>query len=322
MDNQNGFLLMKDQILANLREKESVVSGERLSVHLGISRVAIWKHIQKLQASGYDIQSTPKGYLLRSSPDTPFPWEFPQRMSRMHYVERTTSTMDIARDMARKGAPDFTVVVAGVQEKGRGRLSRVWQSPEGGLYFTMVLRPELPPILSPRVNFAASLMLAQTLEQVCNIEVRVKWPNDLLVDEKKISGMLSEMEAESDRVSFINIGIGINVNNAPPPDVDYAASIRQLTGKTHSRLEILSRFLNTFEKRMVSGQLDTIMTEWKQQTATIGKEVTVTTTRGTSRGRAVDVDENGALVLETGAGERRKIVYGDCFHVPSGEQEG
>ena len=305
---------MKDRILTILRDKEAVVSGESLSAHLGISRVAVWKHIQKLQSLGYDIQSAAKGYRLHSSPDTPFPWEFPQRMSRIHYVERTASTMDIARDMARKGAPEFSVVVAGIQEKGRGRLKRAWQSPEGGLYFTMVVRPDLPPMLSPRVNFAASLVLAQVIQRVCDIEVRVKWPNDLLAGEKKIAGMLSEMEAEGDLVSFINIGIGINVNNAPPADVGQAASLCQLTGKAHSRIEILSRFLERFEARMAAGSLENIMTEWKEQSATIGKNVIIETTRGTSRGKAVDVDKNGALILEMETGGRRSVMYGDCFH--------
>jgi BirA family biotin operon repressor/biotin-[acetyl-CoA-carboxylase] ligase len=305
---------MKDQILALLRDKNDVVSGERLSGQLGVSRVAIWKHIQKLQACGYNIQSTPKGYMLKFSPDTPFPWEFPQRMDSIQYVECIDSTMDSARDLARKGAPGFSVVVAGIQEKGRGRLKRAWQSPDGGLYFTMVVRPDLPPILSPRVNFAASLIMARVIERVCNVEVRVKWPNDLLAGEKKIAGMLSEMEAEGDLVSFINIGIGINVNNDPPSHVDNAASIRQLTGHSHSRIEILSCFLDQFEERMSSGSLDSIMAAWKQQTATIGKKVIVETTRGTTRGTAIDIDENGALILETETGEQQTVIYGDCFH--------
>lgn len=309
-----GHVLMKSNILALLREKDEVVSGEDLSARLGISRVAVWKHIQKLQACGYVIRSTAKGYLLKSSPDTPFPWEFPHRVDSIHYVACTASTMDIARDLARKGAPGFSVVVAGVQEKGRGRLKRVWRSPAGGLYFTMVVRPDIPPLLSPRVNFAASLMLARVVETVCDLEVRVKWPNDLLVGEKKIAGMLSEMEAEGDLVSFINIGIGINVNNDPPPDVDDAASLRQLTGKAHSRIEILSRFLDRFEERMSAGSLDTVMGEWKQQTATIGKKVMIETTGGAYQGQAVDVDENGALILEMESGQRRTVIYGDCFH--------
>jgi BirA family transcriptional regulator, biotin operon repressor / biotin---[acetyl-CoA-carboxylase] ligase len=178
----------------------------------------------------------------------------------------------------------------------------------------MVLRPDIPPYASARVNFAASLTLAQTLEQVCGLPVRVKWPNDLLAGERKISGMLSEMEVEGDLVSFINIGIGINVNNDPPPDVDYAASIRQLTGRDHSRVEILSRFLDAFEAYLDQGDLNTVMTAWKRQTATIGKSVTIRTTGSTFRGKAVDVDENGALILETDTGERQTVIYGDCFH--------
>ena len=297
---------MKDKILTILRGAEGVVSGEDISTRLGISRVAVWKHIQKLQSVGYEIQSAAKGYHLQASPDTPYPWEFPRRMERFNYVERTDSTMDLARDWARKGAPGFSVVVAGVQEKGRGRLKRVWQSPEGGLYFTLVVRPDLPPVLSARVNFAASLILARTIESVCKIDVQVKWPNDLLAGGKKIAGMLSEMEAEG----------GLNVNNDPPSDVGYAASIRQLTGRSHSRIEILSHFLDRFEERMTNRPLETIIQEWKQQTATIGREVSIESTRGTTRGKAVDVDANGALILEMKNGERRAVIYGDCFHVP------
>jgi len=305
---------MKDQILEILRETGSVISGEGLSNRLGVSRVAIWKHIQKLQSCGYEIDSTPKGYQLISSPDTPFPWEFPERMSRMHYLDQTPSTMDIARNLARKGAPDFSVVVAGIQDQGRGRLKRVWRSPQGGLYFTLVLRPSLPPVLSPRVNFAASLILAQTLEKKCGIDVKVKWPNDLLVADRKISGMLSEMEAEGDLVSFVNIGIGVNVNNDSPSDVGQAISIREITGKTHSRIEILSDFLDAFEIKITGGSLDRVVTEWKKTTATIGRRVKIVTARETCRGVAVDVDDLGALILKTDSGEMKKIVYGDCFH--------
>ena len=305
---------MKERILTLLRESGQVVSGEWLSEQLGVSRVAVWKHIHKLQAAGYDIRSSARGYNLHASPDIPYAWEFPGRVSRIHYVERTSSTMDIARDLARKGAPGFTVVVAGVQEKGRGRLSRTWQSPQGGLYFTLILRPGIPPLLSPRINFAASLVLAQTLERLCGLEVRVTWPNDLLAGDRKRAGMLSEMEAEGDLVAFINIGIGINVNNDPPPEVAHAASLRQLTGKTHSRIEILARFLEALEDRLEKGGLESVMADWKRQTATIGREVTVATTRETLKGKAVDVDENGALILETADGERRTVIFGDCFH--------
>ena len=119
---------MKAEILKLLRAQTGVVSGETLSSALGVSRVSIWKHIQKLNQVGYRIQSGPKGYWLEHSPDTPFPWEFPARETRIHYFDETSSTMEIAKEMARKGCPDFTVVVAGRQNKGRGRLKRVWIS--------------------------------------------------------------------------------------------------------------------------------------------------------------------------------------------------
>jgi BirA family biotin operon repressor/biotin-[acetyl-CoA-carboxylase] ligase len=199
---------MKAKILNTLRANHQIVSGEVLRADLGTSRVTIWKHIRKLQELGYQIKSTPKGYQLIGSPDALFPWEFPARESRIHYFPEVTSTMNVAKDMARKGCPHMTVVVAGSQKEGRGRLKRAWLSSEGGLYFTMVLRPEIPIALAPRLNFLASLVLAQTLQQLFKIEAKVKWPNDILVKGKKLSGMLSEMEAEADLVTFVNIGIG------------------------------------------------------------------------------------------------------------------
>jgi len=200
---------MKAEILKLLRAQDDVISGEALSSELGISRVSVWKHIHKLNQAGYGIESGSRGYRLGHSPDTPFPWEFPARESQIHYFDETSSTMEIAKELARKGCPDFTVVVADRQKKGRGRLKRVWISDAGGLYFTLVLRPRLPIALSARVSFLASLTLAHVLREWCEIDAKVKWPNDILVQERKISGMLTEMEAEADRINFINIGIGI-----------------------------------------------------------------------------------------------------------------
>ena len=174
---------MKSRILENLRTKEGAVSGQALSAQLDISRVSIWKHIQQLQALGYEITSSAKGYHLINSPDVPYPWEFAGRESKIIYHAELASTMDAAKELARKGCPNFTTVIAGRQINGRGRLDRQWSSEKGGLYFTMVLRPDLPPVLSFRVGFLASLTLARILNEMFGIDVRVKWPNDLLVDE-------------------------------------------------------------------------------------------------------------------------------------------
>ena len=205
----------KAQLLKELRSQREIISGEHLSAVLGISRVSVWKHIHKLQELGYHIMSTPSGYRLIDSPDIPFPWEFSDHDYNILYYPEVSSTMDTAKELARKDCPDFTVVVAGRQTRGRGRLKRQWLSDDGGLYFTMVLRPDIPVLMSSRVNFLASLTLACVLRELFQIDAAVKWPNDILVDGHKISGMLSELEAETDRVLFINIGMGINVNNDP-----------------------------------------------------------------------------------------------------------
>jgi len=194
----------KGQLLKKLRSQNATVSGETLSATLGISRVSVWKHIHKLQELGYQIMSTPTGYRLIDSPDIPFPWEFSDSDFNILYYPELPSTMDTAKDLARKNCPDLTVVVAGRQTQGRGRLQRQWRSDDGGLYFTMVLRPDLPVLLSSRVNFLASLTLARVLRELYRIDAAVKWPNDILVDGYKISGMLSELEAETDRILFIN----------------------------------------------------------------------------------------------------------------------
>jgi BirA family transcriptional regulator, biotin operon repressor / biotin---[acetyl-CoA-carboxylase] ligase len=305
---------MKSDLLNILRNQDEFISGEALSTRLGISRVAIWKHLQKLQACGYEIQSGPKGYRLDHSPDTPYPWEFPQRESRIHYFDRLESTMNTTRQLARKGCPEFTVVIAAIQTHGRGRMDRTWVSQDGGLYFTLVLRPAIPPVLSPRVNFAVSLLLARTLRDICGVDARVKWPNDILVDGLKICGMLSEMEAAEDQVAFINVGIGINLNNEPPPDLPTATSIKALCGKRFSRKAFLAAFLDRLETRIHQQDLSHVIEEWKSCSATLGQQVRIVSRHDITEGRAVDVDPNGALIVETADGTLKTIYYGDCFH--------
>jgi len=305
---------MKSQLLKILKEDSNFVSGETLSKHLGVSRVAVWKHIQKLQACGYDIHPGPKGYRLVQSPDTPYPWEFPERESRIHFFDTAGSTMDIARGLARKGCPDFTVVIAETQTSGRGRMDRNWWSPEGGLYFTLVLRPPIPPVMSPLVNFGVAFVLARTLQEFCDVDARVKWPNDILIHGRKVSGMLSEMEAAGDQVSFVNIGIGINMNNDLPPDLPSATSIANISGKACSRKAFLSEFLDRLENRIHQPDLTTVIAEWKTCSATLGQQVRIVSRQGVTEGKAMDVDPNGALVVRTADGNLKKIYYGDCFH--------
>lgn len=222
--------------------------------------------------------------------------------------------MDMAKDLARKNCPDFTVVIAGRQTKGRGRLNRQWLSDDGGLYFTLVLRPDIPLPMSSRVNFLASLTLARVLRDMYQIEAAVKWPNDILVDDRKLSGMLSELEAEADRVFFINIGMGINVNNDPTGVEPGAISLKNMLGREISRVRLLSRFLDEFEERLKNAEFENIISEWKQYTVTLQRQVRIVTQREVTEGLAVDLDENGALIVKLADGSFKKIIYGDCFH--------
>jgi len=243
------------RIFSILRQRQNtVMSGEAVSAALGISRVAVWKQVKKLQTMGCRIQAGPGGYRLLAETDHPFPWTFPEREDRIHYFPTLPSTMEKARDMARKGCDAYSVVIAEAQTNGRGRLERTWLSPE------------------------------------------------------------------SDRVRFINIGIGINVNNAPPADLPAATSVRALTGKNASRRAFLAAYLDALESRLESGDLKNVMQEWKSRTVTLGRPVTIRTSRRTTRGKAVDIDENGALIVEKTDGSREKIVYGDCFHDPTGKR--
>jgi BirA family biotin operon repressor/biotin-[acetyl-CoA-carboxylase] ligase len=305
---------MKAEILKILRAEKENVSGEMFSLALGVSRVSIWKHIQKLREAGYDIETSRKGYRLIHSPDVPFSWELAERASRVHYFEEASSTMEIAKEMAHKGCPDFTVVIAGRQTKGRGRLDRVWISDPGGLYFTIVLRPQIPIMLSSRVSFLASMTMARLLRQRFDIDAMVKWPNDILVNERKLCGMLTELEAEADAVHFINIGIGINVNNDPSQLEPRATTLNVILGKPVSKKEFLAGFLDEFEAQMKTADLKHVVSEWKNYTVTLNRHVRIVTNQETSEGTAVDVNENGALILKLADGSLKEILYGDCFH--------
>ncbi len=305
---------MKGQILDILRTETEVVSGETLSAHLGISRVSVWKHIKKLQEVGYDIEASPKGYVLIGAPDVLYPWEFGNKEPKIHYFDEVDSTMDIARDLARNQCPHFTVVIAGRQRKGRGRLKRTWLSSEGGLYFTIVVRPKIPPVLSSRINFAASMVLAKTLRSMFKIRAMVKWPNDILVDDRKISGLLSEMEAEMDMVNFINIGLGVNVNNDPTPHEPMATSVKKILGREVSRKDLLKAFLDDFEHTLKDSDFENVILDWKRYADTLNRQVRIVTTHEVWEGLAVDVDENGALVIKLADGSLKRIIYGDCFH--------
>ena len=295
------------------------ISGVRLSQILNISRVAVWKHINALKKSRFDIESRPTGYVLLNHEDLLLPFCFKEEFqNRIFHFQELETTMDKAKDLAKNNAPHFSVVIAENQTMGRGRLNRKWFSSKGGLWFTLILKPATPPPLAYIYNFAASLSLSISLRRLFDVDVSVKWPNDILLNGKKLVGLLSEMETRGDMVEFINIGIGINVNNSPKEYESNAVSLKDVLHQNVSRRLILETFLKDFENQ-IQAPIQTlncqkIIERWKQQTSTIGSQVRIETTGTVMKGLAVDVDETGALIIEDQWGKTQKIIYGDCFH--------
>lgn len=304
----------RDTIFQLLKESDGILSGEQISRELGISRVSVWKHIQKMIASGIPIDSSAKGYRLQPDPDSLQPIQFGVWRDLIHHCVETGSTMNEAATLARQGCPDFSVVVAERQTEGRGRLQRSWDSADGGLYFTVVVRPEIALASAGLVNLAAAVDMAEILRRDYRIEARLKWPNDILVETKKICGLLSQMVVEGGQIAHITIGVGLNVNNRPERHEPNAVSMQQLLQRKTPRREILIHFLERFKHRLSHFDSAALLDQWRTNNSTIGRQVHIATVRDTIAGRAVDLDEQGGLVVELADGSRHTAIHGDCFH--------
>ncbi|WDP89434.1 MAG: biotin--[acetyl-CoA-carboxylase] ligase [Desulfobacter sp.] len=306
----------KSRILELLfRAGGKTLSGVKISDATGISRVAVWKHIKALKASGVDIEARPKGYVLADPGDLLHPFCFQKDLgTKIFHFPEVETTMDTAKALAREGASHLSCCVAERQTRGRGRLNREWHSHRGGLWFTLILKPDIPPPMAYIYNFAASLCLSRTINRLFGLDTRVKWPNDLLLGGKKLCGLLSEMETRADMVNFLAIGMGINVNNDPAHPDFSATSIKNELGRPVSRRMVLEEFLKDFSVQTRHPDIHVIMDLWRKQTSTIGTRVRVETLNRIHNGKAVGVDDGGSLIIETETGQTETIIYGDCFH--------
>jgi len=306
---------MKRQILKALRECSDYLSGETLSEQLGISRVSVWKHIRSLKKDGYVIEASPRGYRLVSYPDLLLPYEFPGLEQRIHYFPEIGSTMDAARELAKKGVGEGTIVIAEAQAHGRGRLSREWLSPKGGIYFTLILRPSISPAYAPRINLMASVAVATTIRKLFGLNAELKWPNDVLIGGRKVCGILAEMDAEMDVVNFVNVGIGINANASVPQFEKTATSLKDALGREISRKEFLSVLLMEIERRQALLMEADLLDEWKKLSGTLNKYVRILSPGEVIVGRAIDIDTTGALIIRKRNGSLKKALAGDCIHL-------
>jgi len=300
------------RVLGSLREAEGTLSGEKLSKELGVSRVAVWKHVQELRRQGYVVGSSNSGYRLLGAPDLLLPGEFPGWESRIHHFQEVDSTMRLARELAASAAEEGTIVVAETQSQGRGRLDRTWQSPRGGVYMTVITRPHIQPRHAPRVNLLASVSVASVLRQALGVSATVKWPNDVLVDGRKVCGILSEMEAECDAVRYVNVGIGMNVSVPVWAGAAKAVSLSELVTGPVRRAEIARRVVKDLLQRLPDVASTRALDAWRALSETIGRQVSVQQGEEVVSGMAVDVDESGALVVRAGSGDCVTVFAGDC----------
>lgn len=322
------------ETLLDLLSAGGWVSGERLGDALGISRAAVWKHVDRLRDEGYEIEAKPReGYRLLGSPDLLVPWEIKRRSTarvmgaEIHHFLSVDSTNSVARALAREGAPEGTLVVAEEQTGGRGRLGRGWFSPRGlGNWSSLILRPGVPALRGPGITFAAGVATAEAIEAVTGLAPGLKWPNDILLNGKKVVGILTEMVTGAEWIEYVILGVGVNVNqpgDAFPGDLAASAtSLRAELGRVISRSQLMAASLAAVEKWygvFLDGGMEEILPAWRSRWLHRGKGVEISSPSGRLRGVAMDVDEMGALMLRTTAGTRERVLAGDLI-VPAASQ--
>jgi BirA family biotin operon repressor/biotin-[acetyl-CoA-carboxylase] ligase len=205
-------------------------------------------------------------------------------------------------------------VLAEAQARGRGRLSREWLSPRGGIYFTLILRPKINPAYAPRINLMASVAVATTIRKLFGLNAELKWPNDVLIAGRKVCGILAEMDTEMDVVNFVNVGIGINANSSIPQFERTATSLKDVLGKPIFRKEFFSALLVEIERRQALLMEADLLEEWKNLSATLNKNVRIVAPGDVIVGRAIDIDTTGALIIKERNGSLKKAMAGDCIH--------
>lgn len=320
-------MILREKLLA-IFEKEmgNYVSGEDLSRKLGVSRTAVWKQVSKLRELGYRIDGTTRsGYRYLGPPDILYPREVRRGLNtrlfgkEVFHFQRVGSTNQVALELARKGSAEGTLVVAEEQTAGRGRWRRPWLAPPGkALLFSLVLRPSLVPYRVPEVTLVAGASVARAIHEHTGLRVGIKWPNDLLYEGKKLCGILVEMEAAAEQVSYLVLGIGINVNQErddfPPELQDTATSLRMILGEKVLRLPLLQRLLEILEDDYQEYCRDGFAPSrerWLRYQVTLGRRVQIRRGEEEFSGEAAGLAEDGSLLL--------RLPGGDLISCNSGE---
>lgn len=318
----------KSDILSLLRSSEDYVSGQQLCAQFGVSRTAVWKAINQLKEDGYEIEAVShKGYRLLESPDVLSESEILSRLTTswagktLYYFKETGSTNIDAKRFAEDGAPHGTVVVADRQIEGRGRRGKTWQSPAGSaIYMTVLLKPDFAPDKASMLTLVMALSVADAIAEVTGLSTGIKWPNDIVVNKKKVCGILTEMNAELDYIQYVVIGVGINVNNGSSEE--FAEEIRQMatslkieSGMQISRAVLLERVLAHFEKNydtfVRTLDLNGLLDAYDARLLNLDQEVKVLDPKGEYTGIARGISPTGELLVERGNRETIQVYAGE-----------
>lgn len=317
----------RETILTLLNQAEDgFVSGARISRELGISRTAVWKHIHSLRRAGYYIEAIrSRGYQLVQAPDTLVPEAISAGLgcrvigAKVCCLDVTASTNLQACRFGDDGEPEGMVVIAEEQSCGKGRMGRRWESPAGvNLYASILLRPGIPPFDAPQLTFLSAVAVCRAIISVTGLQATVKWPNDVLLNGKKIAGLLNEMSAETDRVNYVVLGIGVNLNMRAdqfPQDLRYpATSLAIACGQPVSRLDFTRNLLQQidalYQKFLKLGSAP-VLEAWEQLCDMTGKAVQVDSHDLQIKGVMTGLAEDGALLVRSAAGKMERVYAGD-----------
>ena len=318
---------MDDQVLVALREHQgSFLSGEELRRRSGVSRAAIWKHIEKLRDEGYQIIAQPHtGYQLVAPPDRLIPeelsWGLTTRVigRKIYSYASTDSTMDVAQRLVAAGEPEGSAVFAEGQTKGRGRLGRTWNSPAGqGIYVSVIVRPKLALASAPLLTVLVAVAVVDAIRTTTGLAARIKWPNDVLIGERKVAGILTELQSELNQVHAAVIGIGLNVNTARAGLPKLATSLALESGAPCDRLAVARGLLTALDHWYAEFKRrgrEPVLSAWRRDSMMLGRRVRVACHDRHVDGEATDVDAEGALLVRTDHGRMEAVTAGEVLIV-------
>ena len=308
------------------------LSGQDLSDVLRISRVAIWKHIKKIQDLGYTVESKQKlGYKLTENSDILFPWEVTSELKtkligqKVYYFDSIDSTQNQALKIANEPENNGAVIIAATQTGGKGRTGRKWISPKGGIWFSIILHPKFDISITTLFPIASSLALSKAIENTFEITPELKWPNDLTIKSKKIAGILVDAAFESNKIESLVLGVGINFNvdikaikkTLKDTPNFYGVSSLSEQNKKVKPIQLVQNFFVELEKiyeLLNKKQTKKIISEWTKRSSTLGKNVEINTTDGKIKGKATKIDEDGALIISN-KNKTEKVIAGDIIHL-------